>query len=379
MKKIKFGEITYPMYINWNEFEQSTIPENFTGECRIYVDKLTGDIDEELRKIRKLQSIPGLKEIRIYSKDFRIAEYFDTALKIFQTKKAFHLLNDYEMSNRSNIDFSHMNYYEVYVPLDYMMHMPNSNVTYYTDNEVREGNCIISGRADNRKSHQELPNMINGIVDEIFGKLPMEELDDVDKSVLVSNWIQRKMQFIEGRKSWVQGKKYICDEFNFNNGDVHDMLTAIQHNYGVCSAFAGLSVALLNNPRVNCKCNLVFSMEGGHTYFVQHVDGKQYVVDNTWGITRNPNKMGEALKAKSFSDEYLLIGNDKLNENEDIRIHHISYGCHKYEIADESISRERILQSIEKLKGFGVNFSYDDDQPAVSQHIEDDKINYMIN
>lgn len=76
----------------------------------------------------------------------------------------------------------------------------------------------------------------------------------------------------------------------------------------------------------------MFSKSGLHTYFVQVIDGKQYVVDNTWGITRNSNKMGEALKAKSFSDEYLLIGNDKLNESEDIRKHHISYGCHEYEM-----------------------------------------------
>lgn len=212
--------------------------------------------------------------------------------------------------------------------------------------------------------------IVNSIVDEIFNGLPIEELNDVDKSILVANWIQKKMQFIEGKKSHVQGKKYICDEFTTKNGFVGDMLTAIRHNYGVCTAFSKLSVALLNNPKVNCQCHLAYSRKGGHTYFVQVIDGKQYIVDNTWGITRNPNKMGDALKAKKFSDEYLLIGNDKLNESEDIRIHHISYGCHEYEIEDNGISKDRIRQSVEKLKGLGVEFSYDE-PPVFRQHLED--------
>lgn len=145
-----------------------------------------------------------------------------------------------------------MSYEEVIVPFDYMMYIPNLNISRYTSHEVRKENCILPVVDEPQRNYQELPSIVNGIVDEIFDGLPIEVLDDVDKSVLVANWIQKKMQFIDGKKSNVQGKKYICDEFIGNKSLTSDMLTAIKHNYGVCSAFSKLSVAVLNNPMVNC-------------------------------------------------------------------------------------------------------------------------------
>lgn len=370
---IKIISETSPIYIRWDEFEERTVPENFSGECVIYIDEFMKDIEGDLSKISKIQRIPGLKQISIHSKDFRVAQYFETGLKTFQVKKEFHLLNDYGMNSRENIDFSNTSYNFVSVPFDYLMHMPNSNISCYTDNEVKKGNCICVNMMDAQHNYQGLPTEINDIIDEIFDVLPMEKLDDVDKSVLVSNWLQRKMQYVNGKQSYVQGKKYVSDGFIPEKEYVlADMRTAIKHNYGVCSTFARLSAALLNNPRVNCQCHLVYSSVGEHTYCVQVIDGKQYVVDNTWGITRNPDKIGETLKAKSFSDEYLLIGNDKLSENEDIRTHHISFGCHEYDIEDIGISKSRIKQSVEKLSGFGVRFSYNEG-PVISQRIENEK------
>lgn len=370
--KLTIVSTSVPIRTNWDEIENISIPKNFSGRCNIYVNSLSGDITDDIEKIKKLQSIPNLKEIAIHSQDFKVAEYFETVLRAFQVSKEFNLLNDYEVISRENIDFSNLNYNSVTVPFDYMMHMPNSKITQFTDHEISEEKSIFVGTNDLQTNYLELPELVNSIVDEIFDGLPMEELDDIDKSVLVANYIQKKMQFIEGKKSNVQGKKYICEEFTTKKGSVYDMLTAIKHNYGVCAAFAKLSVALLNNPKVNCQCHLVYSMTGGHTYFVQVIDGKKYIVDNTWGITRNPNKMEDSLKAKSFSDEYLLIGNDKLNETEDIRTHHISYGVHEYKIEDNGISRDRIQQSVEKLKGMGVEFEYNV-LPAIEQYIEDDR------
>ena len=116
-----------------------------------------------------------------------------------------------------------MSYDYVTVSFDYMMCIPNSNISSYANHEIREGNCIFAGVIDSQINYPELHGLVNSIIDEIFDELPMEELDDVDKSVSVA------------------------------------------------------------------------------------IDGKQYVVDNTWEITRNPNKMEDSLKAKSFSYEYLLI------------------------------------------------------------------------
>lgn len=370
--KIKIISSSSPIRISWNEFENLVIPDNFSGTCEIYVDRLSGDIAADVWKIKKLQSIPNLQEVRISSQDFKVAEYFETALKTLQVYKEFDLLNDYEMKSRDGIDFSNLSYNAVTVPFDYMMHMPNSRISRYTNHEVRDGNSIFSGRSDVQNNYPELPNLVNSIVDEIFDGLPMEELDDIDKSVLVSNWIQKNMQYVIGKDSYAAGKKYVCDEVAGQDIKSNDMLTVIKHHYGICTSFAKLSVALLNNPKVNCNCHVVYSQVGAHTYMVQVIDNKEYLVDNTWAITRNPNKIRGCLKAKSFSDAFLLIGNDKMNENEDIRTHHISYGEHEYKIEDKGISRERIKMSVEKLKGMGVEFTYNT-LPVFEQYVEDER------
>lgn len=46
-------------------------------------------------------------------------------------------------------------------------------------------------------------------------------------------------------------------------------------------------------------------------------------MDNTWNITRNPDKFDESLKAKSFCSEYLLFGEETANKIG----HHIPDGC----------------------------------------------------
>ena len=155
--KIKIEGIKSPININWNEFENIDIPENFSGVCRIYVEDLTGDIGEDVRKFKELQSIQGLNEIIVNSKDFKVAEYFETVLKTLKVKKGFNLLNDYEMRSRGDIDFLHMTYDEVRIPFDYMMRVPNSNVFEYTNHEIKEENCILAGLSDLQRNYQELP------------------------------------------------------------------------------------------------------------------------------------------------------------------------------------------------------------------------------
>ena len=50
------------------------------------------------------------------------------------------------------------------------------------------------------------------------------------------------------------------------------------------------------------------------------MDGKDYYIDNTWNITRNPNKFEETLKAREFTTKYTLFGSDTAK----IIGHHIS-------------------------------------------------------
>lgn len=363
--------MNYACIINWNNFPIE-IPKNSSKECcYIYVDGLNGDSQQDLEKISKIiKSIPGLKQLRISSNDFRVAEYFNVLLKNFNIEKYFDLLNDFEFKDRSEIDFSALSFDESTIPFDYIMYGVDPNgITKYNLQTEKQDNIVKILPQHSQKKYLNIQDKINCIIDEIFGQLPMEQLDEIDKNVLVSNWIQRYIQFIAGKVSEVGSKEFICDDFKAND-DTGDIMTIIDKHFGVCDGIAKLSVALLSNPRVNCKCNLSYCYYyDAHAFFTQLIDGVPYITDNTWCITRNPHHVGESLKASSFSDEYILIGQDKISEDEDTLKHHTRTGLFKGTIPENGIPRERINQSIEKLKNLGVTFSYDE-PPIFIQHEE---------
>lgn len=351
--------------INWRDFLLEC-PESFSGMCSIYVEKLDGNVQRDLDKISQIKALAGLNRIEVISSDFRIADYFDKLLEGFEGRKEFDLLNDLEIRDRANIDFSKFHYDEVTVPYDYLMYIKNSEgIHKYSTTNFKSGKIIESGESK-QYAYPDMKEKIDSIIDEIFGNLAMEALDDVDKSVLVSNWIQKNIQFIEGKISTVKNKRYICEDFN-SKDDIEDVKTIMDKKFGVCNGIAKLSVALLSNPRVGCKCNMAHSP--GHAYFTQIIDGKTYVTDNTWCISRNPNHMKDSLKASEFSSEYLLIGQDKINENESTLAYHTRYGIYSGKIEKQGISGERIEQSVQKLKSLGVDFSYNQ-PPIFIQHEE---------
>lgn len=249
---------------------------------------------------------------------------------------------------------------------DYIMYGINPNgITAYNLVNLKRDNIVTIGR-NQQKAYPNIQDRVNGIIDEIFGQLPMEQLDEIDKNVLVSNWIQRYIQFIDGKISNSGGKRFICDDFNATD-DREDIMTILDKHFGVCNGIAKLFVALLSNPRVGCKCNMAHSP--GHAYFTQIIGDFPYVTDNTWCITRNPQHANGCLKSSSFSDEYILIGQDKINEDEDTLFHHTRDGIFKGTIFEHGIPRDRIKQSIEKLRALGVDFSYDE-PPVFIQHEE---------
>ena len=66
---------------------------------------------------------------------------------------------------------------------------------------------------------------------------------------------------------------------------------------------------LLNNPTFNINTRNMFG--SGHFWNLVILKDESYFMDNTWAITRNPNRVEGALKAKDFSQEYLLFGSKK--------------------------------------------------------------------
>lgn len=374
--KITFSKKTRPMHINWNEF-LIEIPEGFNGLCSIYVNHPSEDINEDIMKLEGIKRISGLERLIIRSEDYRIAEYFNTLLKGIDVNKEFTLMNDFEFKDRSYINFNKLDYDKVIVPLDYLMYGINTEgITQYSSGNNKEKENF-GEEIGFEKNNFNLIEKIDQVIEEIVEGIPLEELDDIDKSILISNWIQDNIQYINGRVSKVKGDKYICDKFHGELLDIYDILSAIENKTVVCDAIAKLTLVLLTHPKINCKANMANASD--HAYVIQNIDGKEYVVDNTWNITRNPNKMGESLKASEFSNQYLLVGQDKINENENTIENHTQKGIYRNCISEIGISRERIEKSVEKLKGYGVEFSYSKPPKYVQykQREEKDKSNII--
>ena len=353
--KIKIHGIKEPIKIHLSNFN-FTFPENFSGCVRIFanndLDLLTSD------KIEIIKNISGLKEIVVVSNSFDDIKELDKLLADLNCEKKCELLNDYKYIDRSNIDFSDLNYKYATIPFDYIMYGVKSNKVDISTT-IGEKNDQRALDTAFRYDFIELRNMISKIVDEIFYDLDMNSLDDIDKSILVSNWIQKNMQYIDGEKSNVNGTIYYCD--NYPKVERDDVFNLAYNHYGVCSSFAQLTSLILNHPSVGCKANLVLANKLGaaHAYCCQQIDGKYYVVDNTWCITRNPNKYDESLKATEFFDGYLLVGKDKIFENENTIKNHTPNDTYFEDIEEYSITRNLIQNSVEKLQLMGVEFSYD--------------------
>ena len=357
--EVKINKILNDKTILLSDFN-TNLPENFSGTLNIIIDSdwksLTND------KVEMIKNVPGLKEVVIFSNDFEAIKEIDKLLIGIDQYKKGELLNDYKFIDRSYIDISKTNYNDVIIPFDYIMYgIKKNNINLstasYYNGRPHSTPLVIDYDLD------ELRDIVSKTVDEIFGNLDMQALDDIDKSVLISNYIQKHMQYIDTNESTIQDNIYYCD--SYPNYDTADVYNVINNHYGVCDGFAQLTCLLLNHPLVGCKSNLITVR--GHVYCNQQIDGKYYVLDNTWCITRNPSKFNECLKATEFCDDYLLIGKDKISENESTLNSHTPYDDYFANIEEESIPRSRIQQSIEKLQAMGVDFSYDI-EPAFKQY-----------
>ena len=148
---------------------------------------------------------------------------------------------------------------------------------------------------------------------------------------------------MEGNISEASDGIYITDSNGLEiKNQVSFPQTVIFDKYGKCNGIAHATTLLMNNPQINVNMRSVYG--GGHTWNVVEIDGKYYYVDNTWAITRNKDRYEESLKAKSFSDEYILFGQKTAAEIG----HHVPDTLHK-EIETEDFQHEIITETQKRL------------------------------
>ena len=130
---------------------------------------------------------------------------------------------------------------------------------------------------------------------------------DLEKIILVDAWVQQNIQYATGRESSADGGTYICESISAES-KVHDPLL---HGYGRCEDIALSAALILNHPALKIHCRQVGATRSdgfNHSWNIVACCGKEYYVDFTHNITRNPNRSKGALRATSYSPQFTLLG-----------------------------------------------------------------------
>lgn len=192
---------------------------------------------------------------------------------------------------------------------------------------------------------------VETLIDDLSKYAPTNELEMI---IMLDIWLQENIQYATGKESKYSGKIYCCPQLtrDSSNDDV------LKNHFGRCEDIA-LSVSLiLNHPRVNIKCRMVGTSRPdgfNHAWNIVECDGKQYVCDFTHNITRNPNKVCDALKAKSYNYQFTLLGlgefYEKYGSSDEYDISKISYTSYR---------RDIIAECVANLISKGISTEWDD-------------------
>lgn len=264
------------------------------------------------------------------------------------------LIDDYVNKDRSYIDTTKFKKHKFYIPLSYFMWEGkfDESCNVYC---MRIGNFydMFSANGD-EKLYRETLLRVKEIISIIKNSVQSSELTDLDKCILVSNYLQSKVQYVEdGFKSYAD-KVYVveADASEVTREKVGSVNTVLNENYGLCMAIANATTLLLNNPIMNVNVRSLYG--DNHVWNIVTIDGKQYYIDNTWLITRNKHRVEEALKATRFNDEYLLIGSERAE-----KIGHHVTTCHiNGEVEQKDFDREVIKESVMRLTKKNMQTNY---------------------
>lgn len=337
-----------PVNLNKKELNESYRLSDFIGKDDEYINNsmyehLLIDYTTLIDNIDLLKHILKLKNKKIICVDYESMIILD---KILDKNIPIILLDDYTNKDRSYLDLQYFEKRNVIIPLSYVMwNMKLANDTNIYCFRYNNGN-MFSSNGDTTISKETILK-ISDIVQKLdFGH------DDIDNVLLVSNYLQERVQYIEdGGITVTSSGKFIVDapKDAITREKVGSLKTVIDDNYGLCMAIANATTLLLNNPTMNVNVRSMFG--SGHVWNLARIDNKQYYIDNTFGITRNKDKISFALKALSFDDKYVLFGKDELTPN------HFST-CHiDGDIESSSYDRTIINSKIKTLSN-NVPFTY---------------------
>ncbi len=370
--------ISKPYEINWYDFDITSIKDKNISNLIIDCPKIDNpQMDAE--KFKELSKLNNFDDLIIKSSDVKVLEYFAFALKDISKKDKVIVI--YEGKNEESIEEHIANCKnsgsKVGIPLELVMWI-SSKTLENVDELYVENNTDITrfDRLLKEVKAKEVREKLDFIISELLEKAQKAgvQLTELDKVVYVSNYIQSHFQFCEGIISSVKDKKFEVKKEEFSkrnlaplsNGDVADAAdfnNLLKNGFGHCQSFSKLTMLLLNNPKMNVDCKVSRTGGNGHVFNLLTIDGKRYVIDNTWCITRSPHRHKSYLRSKAFSDCFLLVGEKTIKG--------VSHHNHERDgaLEDSDFPRDEIQKSVEKLKSLGIIFEYGDSKPRIPQEL----------
>ncbi len=245
-------------------------------------------------------------EFEIFCENYECIKLINSELKE-RENLTLHLQDDLQLIDRSYIEPDSFDKFNLTIPLTYIMW----NVDFQDKAKIslfRINNCLANNNGNTEITKESLMRLR-----EIISSLnKYQPENDLQKIILVSNYLQEHVQFIESEESKAADGIYIVTT-PFSKEELHRRSSLIEavinDNYGLCMSIANTSTLLLNNPVFQVNVRSIFGP--GHAWNEVELDGIKQYMDNTWCITRNNNRVPGALKAQSFSSDYLLFGEDK--------------------------------------------------------------------
>ena len=325
-------------HINITEFSKllllsdSELEQNMTRS--IYID----NYDELIENYDFFNKLVSSKYETVYSKDYNVLKYIhDNCDK----KLELALLDDFENKDRSYIDMDSFSKSPLIIPLSYALWV-DTNKDLHNHQMMNSGNLYPNSQPG--VSPIKIDDL-KRIKEEVY-KLDekCKGLDDIEKSIIVSDLLQDRVQFIEDNNiSHASDGIYITKGRIITSYDTGYIPNILFNGFGVCKGISSTTTILLNNPMLNVNIRNVLGQN--HVWNIIKIDNKFYYIDNTWSITRNPDRYDESLKAKSFSSEYLLFGESRAKE-----IGHHTPSSLTPVIEQENYDRNLLNEKVKKLQ-----------------------------
>lgn len=326
---------------SYSEILENNIPLEQINSIIVSKDNLDKDMSKIIELINNGTSIKCL--------DLESAIFLDKLLNDKVANKII-LIDDGLRISREYIDLSKLKNINLCIPLTYLLWGVkfNNSVDTYCFKLLNPQTGDFHYTSLNGNENITLDNL-KRLRDTINQLSKYNVKTEIEKVALISDFIQSRVQFIDGYESQSSRGTFITpqipqyDEYRKKSGLIE---TVNNDNNGVCIGIANLSTVLLNNEAFNSETESVYGP--GHVWNKVLIDGKYYYFDNTWSITRSEDAQEDSLITLSFQKQYLLFG---LNTANNIG-HHDQQNISIY---NKGIMSEEDYKSIEYNSRFQYN------------------------